>query len=104
MNAAPTLPAVWRLIETLRDASRDPVRWASYAKASDDLPEVPISEAGAVAHMISKAAIRVLQQLPHAHPSSRAAAQMTLLSLSDWLNQEATAHGCDFPRPYYDKD
>ena len=99
------LPAIWQLIEVLREAHRAPLaQWRSFANSVDALPKVPISEAGIPAHFIADAARRVLTQLPHIHPSSEAATRMSLLSLSDFLNQEANANGCPFPRPFYAKD
>jgi hypothetical protein len=98
------LPAVWRLIEVLRDASRaDRAHWPSFAHAFDRFP-VPVSEAGAVAHVVAKAATRVLSQLAHAHPSGEAAMRLSLLSLSDVLNQEANANGCPYPKPFHLRD
>ncbi len=99
------LPAVWRVIEVLRDAHRaERIHWRSFANAAPSIPNIPVSQAGAVAHIIGKAARHVVSQLRHAQPASEASLRLTLLHLSDILNNEANAHGCEYPQSYHAKD
>jgi hypothetical protein len=99
------IPAVWRLIDVLREAHKaDRSHWRTFSTAAENLPEVPVNEAGPCAHVIARNARSVLKALVHTAPCADGAARMSLLSLSDWLNQEANAHGCEYPQPYHLKD
>lgn len=99
------IPAIWRLIDLMRDAHKaERSHWRTFATAVETLPDVPVSEAGPCAHVIARSARSVLRALMHGAPSADASARMTLLVLSDWLQREANAHGCERPLPYHLRD
>lgn len=100
-----SLPAIWQWVSFLREMHTAPVEaWPRFARDADALPGVPVHQGGMEAHKIASAARMIVKHLPHVHASSRAAAQMTLLSLSDLLHQEANAAGVAYPQPFYARD
>lgn len=97
MNA--TLPPLPRLIAFMRacaGAKRED--WASLSRKVGDLPMVTVSEAGDAAFILTHAARRIVMQLPLVVVESDGAMRMTLMCLSDMLQQELNAAG---GQPYY---
>ena len=91
--------ALFRTIEFLRGAAQAPQsELPSYARAADDLPRVPVSEAGDCAAMLASTGRGLVRQMHRATPEALVALRDCAGRMADALECEHATYGA---RPWH---